>query len=432
MRGLRAASVLSLLLLLLGAGDAEATQELLTLQEALARARSNARIDQARAEAAAAAARVDQARAGHYPFASGLLSLGPGSGHPGTPPGRPLARAGAPGLFYGAAVELSQKIWDFGQTAARARAAGAASRAAQSDAAAVWADVALDVRIAYYNALAARAFLGIADERVASSEKHLDAAEELVRVGKRPQFDVTKSEIDLSTARVARLEAWHAVVESRLALAAAIGVDDLAGAVLERPPTPVRPDPAVADVLAQAMARRPELSSLDARLFAQQSQVDARRNSFWPSLSAGGQVAIAGVEQPGGRTVPSWHVGLQLAVPLLAGGADRARLREERAVLRGLEAARATVALHIRVEAQQLVNGVTAASARQEAAAAIVVQARENLAIAEGRYRAGVANIIELADAQSTLTSAEAQQARAEFELEVARARLERAVGGSD
>jgi outer membrane protein len=136
---------------------------------------------------------------------------------------------------------------------------------------------------------------------------------------------------------------------------------------------------------------------------------------------------------PGGSTpVFNWLVGLQLDVPLLAGGADLARLREEAATLQALQAERGTLVLQLRLEAQQLVNGVTAARARQEATHSIVMQARENLTIAEERYSAGVANIIELADAQGTLTSAEAQNARAQFELEVARARLRRAVGTPD
>jgi outer membrane protein TolC len=49
--------------------------------------------------------------------------------------------------------------------------------------------------------------------------------------------------------------------------------------------------------------------------------------------------------------------------------------------------------------------------------------------IAERRYAAGVANLIELADAQRTLTAAEADATRAGYDLAVARARLHRAAG---
>ena len=54
-------------------------------------------------------------------------------------------------------------------------------------------------------------------------------------------------------------------------------------------------------------------------------------------------------------------------------------------------------------------------------------QARENLEIAEGRYRTDVGNIIELTDAQTSLTSAEASRVQAVVNYRTALASLERA-----
>jgi outer membrane protein len=421
------------------AARADARDRVLTLQAALDRARSNARVMQSRAAAAAVSARVDQSRAAWLPSARTTLTVARASTNSMPLPASQLPEPGqarAPQVgaatFYGGALEVSQLIWDFGQAGAQLRSAGAQARAASSDAAVVWADVALQVRTAFYNALTASALLRIADERVTRSSKQLEAARELVRVGKRPHFDVTRAQIDLANARVARLEADHAQVEGRLALAAAMGVEDLGDVRLEPPAPSTDEDPRLEAVLARTLSARPELSAADARLLAQQALVEARRNSLYPSLSAAGRVTSAGVNPGGSTTVFNWLVGLQLDVSLLAGGADLARLREETATLQALQAERATLVLQLRLEAQQLVNGVTAARARQEATHGIVLQARENLEIAEERYGAGVANIIELADAQGTLTSAEAQNARAQFELEVARARLRRAVGTPD
>jgi outer membrane protein len=434
---IRLAAVLSVSGLL--AAWAEAADPVLTLPAALAQARSTARVAQSRALAAASSSRVEQGRAAWLPSARATLSVGQATANPAPLPMRELpdprpAGARPPGgsLYYGGVLEVSQLIWDFGQTGARLRAASAQARAAGSDAAVVWADVALQVRTAYYNALTAAELLRIADERVTRSGKQLEVARELVRVGKRPHFDVTRAQIDLANAGVARLEAQLASIEGRLALAAAMGVNDLGEVRLEPPPPTTSKDPELAEVLSRSLAARPELAAADARLLAQQAQVDARRNGLWPSLSAEGQLGTAAVNRPGFAPVSNWLVGLQLDVPLLAGGADLARLREETALLQALQAERANLVLQLRLEAQQLVNGVTAARARQEATDAIVVQARENLGIAEARYAAGVANIIELADAQGTLTLAEAQSTRAEFELEVARARLRRALGTVD
>ena len=56
-------------------------------------------------------------------------------------------------------------------------------------------------------------------------------------------------------------------------------------------------------------------------------------------------------------------------------------------------------------------------------------QARENLELAEGRYQAGVGNVIELIDAQVQRASAEAEYVRSLYAFQTAVAELERAIG---
>ena len=53
-------------------------------------------------------------------------------------------------------------------------------------------------------------------------------------------------------------------------------------------------------------------------------------------------------------------------------------------------------------------------------------QGRENLSLAEGRYKTGVGNIIELTDAQVALVSAEASRVQALVGYRTALATLER------
>jgi outer membrane protein len=125
----------------------------------------------------------------------------------------------------------------------------------------------------------------------------------------------------------------------------------------------------------------------------------------------------------------NWHLGVQLAAPLLAGGADQARIQHQSAALDGLRAARTDLALQIRVEARKLVEAVATARERANAATALLGQARESLAIAEARYAAGVANLPELDDAQRTFTASQTDATRASHDLALARGRLHRAAG---
>ena len=56
-------------------------------------------------------------------------------------------------------------------------------------------------------------------------------------------------------------------------------------------------------------------------------------------------------------------------------------------------------------------------------------QAQENLDLAEGRYRTGVGNIIEVTDAQVSLTLARASHIQALYTHKTAVAQLEKAIG---
>jgi outer membrane protein len=58
-----------------------------------------------------------------------------------------------------------------------------------------------------------------------------------------------------------------------------------------------------------------------------------------------------------------------------------------------------------------------------------LLNARERLRLAEGRYQAGVGSVIELGDAQVALTNAAAQKVQADYNVSTARAQLMKAIG---
>jgi outer membrane protein len=75
---------------------------------------------------------------------------------------------------------------------------------------------------------------------------------------------------------------------------------------------------------------------------------------------------------------------------------------------------------------------VRAGKAALSAAGEALVNAREQLRLAEGRYQAGAGSAIELADAQVALTTAAAQRVQADYNLAASRAQLLRALGRED
>ena len=80
--------------------------------------------------------------------------------------------------------------------------------------------------------------------------------------------------------------------------------------------------------------------------------------------------------------------------------------------------------LQVRSQLQQALQLVLTAWLTVEASVALANQAKKQLEMADGRYRAGVGNAIELGDAQVSAMQALAQQVQADFALAQQRASL--------
>jgi outer membrane protein len=412
-----------LLTLLLGAPLAPA----LSLDDALARAAAHPRMSEVRAAAGQASARVDEARAGYLPSASALATY-----LPAQVDGKSSGTLGSPGspvnAFYSGGIVVTQPIWDFGRTRGQVSSASLGEEATTADLGAARRDVELGVRAAYYGALAAEELVRVAEDSRKQMQDHLALAKASLEVGRRSPFDVAKAEVDVASARIALIQAESGVATARSALSAAIG-EDIGAAPLSRRVEPPAEDVTPARAAELALAQRPELAAVDLRLGAQRAAVSSASSAFLPILSAVGQLGWESSRLSSLNSAQSWQVGVTVIMPLLAGGGDAARVRGQQALFAQLRSQRETLALQIRAEAEQAALAVSEARARQAAAEVLQKQAQDNLTLAEGRYQAGVGSIIELSDAQASLTASRAQRVRAGYDLATARARVARAVG---
>src|SRR5581483_1071311 len=96
----------------------------------------------------------------------------------------------------------------------------------------------------------------------------------------------------------------------------------------------------------------------------------------------------------------------------------------QRADLLLYEGQRDQLRQQIRVDLETARLQVATYQASVKAAQEGVVNAHEQLRLAEGRYQNGVGNIIELGDAQVAFTNTQVQEIQAQFNLNNARATL--------
>lgn len=393
----------------------------LTIDQALTLAKQNPQIAQAQGAVMQARGQVGVARSGFLPSASASASVFGTTLNPGQQPRETFYP------LYGSSVTLSQTLWDFGRTLGAFQAARDVESSARFDVENTWQQVELSVRTAYYTVLATQALVNVAQQTVDSNQKKLDLAKGLFEVGQRPRFDVTKAEVDLENSRISLLQARNGVVLSRIALTQAIG-RDVNDATLVFPELPPAGDPDVPALLRTAIENRPDLKSVDLQILAAGETLDSLRSGWLPILGASATVRWNGTDTP---LVNNWTAGATLTWPFLNGGAVLGRAESQTGVIAQVKAGRDLLLLQIRSEVEQAVATLGEARARRAVAKTLVVQAKESLDLAGGRYQAGLGTIIELSDAQTSYSSAQAQEVKAVFDLATAWAQLKKATGQS-
>jgi outer membrane protein TolC len=260
-------------------------------------------------------------------------------------------------------------------------------------------------------------------------------------VGTQPKSFVTRAEVDVANGRVNVIRAQNAVSLARVALNTAMGISVNA-------PTEVKdtlayqPFPMDRQALVgEALKNRPEYRQIKAQADAADAFVRQTFRDFFPNLVGSGTYGITGVT--GGIAVAGtsrsasgftdygneWQVGISLNWSIFDGGGKIARYKEAKANLEASQARVRDTELQVWQSVEQSYLNLGEAEERIGAARKAVESAEENYQLARGRFDAGVANIIELTDAQLALTQAQSTEAQALSDYRVAIANLERSLG---
>jgi outer membrane protein len=412
---------------------ARVSGRVVTLAEAVETARQNQpQLAIARANTSAAEARATGARAPLLPQVAGFASYSRMTHNSGD---TPYGQGGTPDPtldtvnYFSLGASASQLVWDFGSTWGRYRAARVAADAQKEGEAVALATVMLDVRAAYFEAVARKALVAIAADNLAAQERHLGQVHGFVTAGARPEIDLAQLRADAANARLVLVKAELSYNTARADLNRAMGVARPADFdVADEQLLPIEDEDAPEEALvAIAVEARPELKALEKQAESIRRQISATKGDYWPVLGVSTGVSDAGTEIQ--NLAWNWHATATLTWPIFQGGATRAAVEgldaELLAATSELEASR----LAIRAEIASSRLEIAGAKATIDAAAAVVESARETLRLAEARYEAGAGSIIELQDAQTALINAEGQAVQAAFGLSLARTRLLAALG---
>jgi outer membrane protein len=329
--------------------------------------------------------------------------------------------------FQRAGFGLTQLLFDFGKTFNQTREARARKDSTEANRETVEDRVILNVRTAYYVLIAAARLLVVAQDTEAQTRRQLEEARSRYEVGTAPRFDVTQQEVQVATAELARLTASNNV---------ALGRENLRDAMGLTQPIAFEPDDRTLDyhgvktdastAVERAFVHRPELRAIAALKRAQEQRIAAFKKDYLPFVTGLGGYNWSGSDTPSDE---SWAIGANVSLSIFNGFRTAADVGESRAELLRLEADERLERQRVTLEVRKSYLELRRAEDSIRVSSKAVEQARESLDVAEGRYSAGVGNILEVSEAQVALARARADNVEDLADYWVAVAALERAIG---
>jgi len=396
------------------------------LREALRSAQAHAPAVAA-AEAAHALAVAEQgpAEAGYFPAlrmsGSGGYTFDNRLVYPGVP------RIDSKSLTTQANVSLEWAAIDFSR-GSRADAAEAAARAQGFTTGAARHDALLLAAQRYVQAAAATALVKDAGLTLARRNEQEQAIAGLVQAGTRSPLDLDRAKIETLSARYALAGSQRDELAACAALAAAIGRS------ATRPVCARRGDlgafePALSldGALSAAGSTRPELQARAALVSARREAYDAAIAARLPTVVLAGMAEVSYLDVRTGQGIDGHQYGGSALVylrwsgfdPVIwtqAGPADAAVALAQRE----WEAERHVVAS----EAVAASHAVARAKIELERAVAVMHASESAREAQNGRYRAGLASMLELLDAENLAQQARRASIEAERDHQLAGARL--------
>jgi outer membrane protein len=327
---------------------------------------------------------------------------------------------------FRAAVTLEQVVFD--------GALGPALRAAElgRDAAAlrrrqIEQELAAAVVDAYGRVLLLEALAGAAQAAVAAADEDARRARDRQDVGTATHADVLSLDVHSAAMREREIQTTAEARVARARLNELIDAPHDATFTLDPVSVTSGRVAPVATLEAEALKARPDVNL--AQVAQQSAEVAAARARavFLPQVAFRG-----GWEWNGGNfdtRASGWLIGAELRLNLFRGMADRARLEQTKLARARQDLDRTRVENTARVEIRAALARLDAAEARRKVAQAVASQARESQRITRDRYEQGLADLATLLQAAQAVLDADAQEIGARVDLLVYRAALDRALG---
>ncbi|MDI6800877.1 MAG: efflux transporter outer membrane subunit [Thermodesulfovibrionales bacterium] len=336
--------------------------------------------------------------------------------------------------LFQAGFDASWEIDIFGGVRRSVEAAEADIEAAVEESHAVLISILGEVAKNYIEMRGLQKQLAVTEENARSQQETLDLINARFKAGLVSFLDVTRAESLLTSTKSQIPPIERAIKQAAHRLSVLLSKDPSAlwPELSKRSAIPVPASGIASGLPSELLQRRPDIRKAERELAAASARIGVAKADLFPRFSLTGSLGLQGSEVKDMDNWGSrfWTIGPSIRLPIFSGGRikaniqvqdaryEQALIRYEQAIITALEDVENALVAYVKEEERRKALAASAASSRQA------------LALATELYTKGLADYLNVLDAERSLLSAEGQLAQSESAVSGYIVALYKALGG--
>lgn len=283
---------------------------------------------------------------------------------------------------------------------------------------------------AYYDALAAKDYIKIAEESVSTVKTQLDIMNIRFSEGGALKSDVLSLEVRLAQAKENVLRSRNGLRLALTALSNILGISPERELSLKEAESQALTVPEeFSDGLTYCFEHRPELKKMREQVKQARMGLDMAKSGYLPAVNLQARYYLDDSAMAYNTDRDNWMVAVMLNWDLFTGFATRAEGKKAAAGIEEILAADRQLLLGLKMDVKNAYLRLSEAKARLDVAKASVAMAEESLSLVRKQYDGGSVPITRYLEAELDRNGAKMRAAAAYYDREKALAEIGRAIG---
>jgi outer membrane protein TolC len=332
--------------------------------------------------------------------------------------------------YFDARVSLSQSVFNF-KDIEKERSASESVKAAQFSYKDAREMVVLAVGNAYLESIAAAARVETAEAQVTNAQALYGKAADQLKAGLSPAIDALRSQVELQTRQQQLIVARNDLAKQKLGVARIIGLPPGQQFVLtEKAPYQALAPLPLDTYLQRAYSGRADYQAALVQVRAAELSRKSAAAGHYPTVDISANLGDIGVTPS--QSNGTWQVNGGINIPIFAGNRTHSDVLEADAQLKQARSQLGDLRGRIDYEVRTALLDLNAAAEQVEVARSSVDLAEQALTQSQDRFTAGVADNLEVVQAQESVASAHESYIQSLYAHNLAKVELAHAIGDAE